>query len=176
MAYGDTLATAGRMVEAMTPYARAANLTFDEPAMLRLVDGYQRIGRTRDAAASLGLYLSQNPQNIAARRLLAQWQMAAGRWDDAIETLEGLRDQLGLRDVTLLQHLAIAYARSGAGVVARRYGAAAYRLSPMNAGVADAYGLALAADGQQEGARQLFDKALALAPGDPTILAHRAQL
>uniref|UniRef100_UPI0025FB03CA tetratricopeptide repeat protein n=1 Tax=uncultured Sphingomonas sp. TaxID=158754 RepID=UPI0025FB03CA len=96
--------------------------------------------------------------------------------DDAIETLEGLRDQLGLRDVALLQQLAIAYAQSGDGVVARRYGAAAYRLSPMNAGVADAYGLALAADGQQEGARQLFDKALALAPGDPTILAHRAQL
>lgn len=176
MAYGDTLATAGRLAEAIAPYARAADLTFDEPAMLRLIDGYQRTDRMRDAAVSLGLYLSQNPQSVSARRLLAQWQMAAGRWDDAIETLEGLRDQQGLRDVALLQHLAVAYAQSGDGVVARRYGAAAYRLAPMNAGVADAYGQALAADGEDEGARQLFDKALALAPGDPTVIAHRARL
>lgn len=46
----------------------------------------------------------------------------------------------------------------------------------MNAAVADAYGQALAADGAPDAARQLFDKALALAPGDPTILAHRAAL
>lgn len=176
IAYGDTLATAGRMGEAVTPYALAANLTFDRPAMLRLIDAYQRTGRNREAAASLGLYLSQNPQSVDARRLLAQWQMAAERWDDAIETLEGLRAQLGARDVALLQNLAIAYAQSGDGVVARRYAEAAYRLNPMNAGVADAYGLALAADGQETGARQLFDKALALSPGNPTILAHRARL
>ncbi|MDY0960254.1 tetratricopeptide repeat protein [Sphingomonas sp. CFBP8993] len=164
MAYGDMLATGGRIAEAVVPYARAADLTFDEPTMLRLTDAYQRTGRARDAAVSLGLYLSQNPQGIAARRLLARWQLAAGQWDAAIETLEGLRNQLGLRDVALLHGLAIAYARSGDGVVARRYGAAAYRLAPMNAGVADAYGQALAADGEKDGAQQLFDKVHALRP------------
>lgn len=166
-AYGDMLATTGRMVEAVAPYARAADLTFDEPTMLRLTDAYQRTGRARDVAVSLGLYLSQNPQSIAARRLLARWQLAAGQWDAAIETLEGLRSQLGLRDVALLHDLAIAYARFGDGVIARRYGAAAYRLAPMNAGVADAYGQALLADGQKDGARQLFDKARALRPNTP---------
>ncbi|WP_433910895.1 tetratricopeptide repeat protein [Sphingomonas yabuuchiae] len=176
LAYGDILATAGRNAEALRPYAKAADLTFDEPTMLRLVDSYQRTGRARDAAVSLGLYLSQNPQSVPARRLLAQWQMAAGRWDDAIETLEGLRAQLGLRDIALLHDLAVAYVGAGDGVVARRYAAAAYRLAPMNAAVADAYGQALAADGAPDAARQLFDKALALAPGDPTILAHRAAL
>ena len=176
MAYGDMLAVTGRMTEAVGPYARAANLTFDEPAMLRLIDAYQRIGQSRAAATALGVYLSQNPQSVPARRLLAAWQMAAGQWDDAIETLEGLRTQLGLGDIALLHNLAIAYAESGDGVVARRYAAAAYRLDPMNAGVADAYGVALAADGEEAGARQLFDKALALAPGDPVILRHRAAL
>lgn len=97
----------------MRPYAKAADLTFDEPTMLRLVDSYQRTGRARDAAVSLGLYLSQNPQSVPARRLLAQWQMAAGRWDDAIETLEGLRAQLGLRDIALLHDLAVAYVGAG---------------------------------------------------------------
>lgn len=176
MAYGDMLAVTGRMTEAVGPYARAANLTFDEPAMLRLIDAYQRIGQSRAAATALGLYLSQNSQSLPARRLLAAWQMAAGQWDDAIEMLEGLRTQLGPGDIALLHNLAIAYAESGDGVVARRYAAAAYRLDPMNAGVADAYGIALAANGEEAGARQLFDKALALAPGDPVILRHRAAL
>jgi Flp pilus assembly protein TadD len=176
IAYGDMLAVTGRMSEAVGSYARAANLTFDEPAMLRLIDGYQRIGQPRAAATALGLYLSQNPQSLPARRLLAAWQMAAGQWDDAIETLEALRTRLGPADVALLHDLAIAYAESGDGVVARRYATAAYRLAPMNAAVADAYGMALAADGEEAGARQLFDKALALAPGDPVILKHRAAL
>lgn len=176
LAYGDVLATAGRNAEALAPYAKAADLTFDEPTMLRLVDTYQRTGRARDAAVSLGLYLSQNPQGVDARRLLARWQMTAGQWDAAIETLEGLRTQIGLRDVALLHDLTIAYVGAGDGVVARRYASAAYRLAPMNAGVADAYGQALAADGEPDAARQLFDKALALAPGDPAILAHRARL
>ncbi|MFE8584333.1 tetratricopeptide repeat protein [Sphingomonas sp. NCPPB 2930] len=176
LAYGDVLSTIGRLSEALGPYARAADLTFDEPTMLRLVDGYGRAGRAREAAVALGLYLSQNPQSVPARRLLARWQLAAGEWDAAIETLEGLRMQLGPDDVALLHDLALAYAGAGDGLVARRYGAVAYGLAPMNAAAADAYGVALAAAGETEGARQLFDKALALAPGNPVIAGHRAAL
>ena len=46
----------------------------------------------------------------------------------------------------------------------------------MNAAAADAYGLALAAAGQTGGARQLLDKAVALAPDNRAIAAHRRQL
>lgn len=176
LAYGDVLALSGRSAEAVVPYARAANLTFDEPTMLRLIDGQIRAAKPRDAAVALGLYLSQNPQSVPARRLLAQWHLQDGDWDVAIELLEGLRGQLGSRDVVLLRDLALAYAGAGDGVVARRYGAAAYRLAPMNAEVADAYGVALAAAGDAEGAGQLFDKALALSPGNPVVIAHRSAL
>lgn len=176
LAYGDVLALSGRPAEAVAPYARAANLTFDEPTMLRLIDGQIRAAKPRDAAVALGLYLSQNPQSVPTRRLLAQWHLQDGDWDVAIELLEGLRDQLGSRDVVLLRDLALAYAGAGDGVVARRYGAAAYRLAPMNAEVADAYGVALAAAGEAEGAGQLFDKALALSPGNPVVIAHRSAL
>ncbi|MGE7206934.1 tetratricopeptide repeat protein [Sphingomonas sp. NPDC019816] len=176
MAYGDIQSLAGRSADALASYDRAANLTFDEPAMLRLIDGYMRTAKPRDAAVALGLYVSQNPQSVPARRLLGQWQLASGEWDEAIETLEGLRTQLGPRDVALLRDLALAYAGSGDGVVARRYGEAAYRLAPMNASVADAYGVALAAAGETEGARQLFDKALSLSPGNPVVIAHRDAL
>lgn len=46
----------------------------------------------------------------------------------------------------------------------------------MNAKVADAFGVTLAAAGEADGARQLFDKALALSPGNPAIIAHRDAL
>ena len=38
------------------------------------------------------------------------------------------------------------------------------------------YGVALAASGNIDGARQLLDKAVRLAPGDPAIAGHRRQL
>ena len=60
--------------------------------------------------------------------------------------------------------------------MARVYARAAYRLLPMSAAVCDAYGVALAADGAVEGARQLFAKAIALAPGDPVPRGHLRQL
>ena len=176
VALGDTLAAAGRAEEGAVAFARAADLQFDEPSALRLIDALGRAGKPGDAAATLALYLGQNPQSLVGQRLLGRWQVQSGRWAAAIETLEGVRRRVGNRDAGLLADLAMAYAGDGEGAVARRYGRAAYALAPMNAGVCDAYGVALAEDGDPAGARQLFDKALSLAPGDPTYLAHRKQL
>lgn len=176
VALGDTLGASGRDAEAVGAYTRAADLQFDEPTAMRLVDALGRAGKPADAAAALALYLGQNPQSLVGRRLLGRWQVAAGQWGDAIETLEGVRRRVGHRDAGLLADLALAYAGDGDGAVARRYGRAAYVLVPTNAGVCDAYGVALAEDGDVAGARQLFDKAVSLAPGNPTYLAHRKQL
>lgn len=176
LAWGDTLAAAERTGEAVAAFTRAADLRFDEPTVFRLVDALGRTGRQGDAAAALALYLGQNPQSLSARRLLGHWQVAAGEWDAGIATLEGVRQGTGNRDAGLLADLALAYAGGGDGAMARRYGRAAFALAPMNAGVADAYGVALAADGELAGARQLLDKAVALAPGDPVWVAHRKQL
>ena len=176
LAWGDTLAAVGRYPDASRAYARAADLQFDEPTAMRLVDALGRARRPTEAAAALALFLRQNPQSLTGRRLLGRWQVTSGDWDAAIETLEGVRAQMGDRDAGLLADLALAHAGDGEGAVARRYGRAAFALAPMNAGVADAYGVALAADGEIGGARQLLDKAQALAPGDPVYLAHRRQL
>jgi Flp pilus assembly protein TadD len=180
LALGDVLAAAGRDGEAAIAYRRAADLRFDEPTALRLIDQLSRARRPDEAAAALALYLGQNPQSVSARRVLGHWQVSSGRWNEAIETLEGVRRQIGNRDAALLADLALAYAgddaNGGGGAVARRYGRAAYALAPMNPSVADAYGVALAADGAVGPARQLFDKAIALAPGNPVYLAHRRQL
>ena len=176
LAWGDMLATTGAWASAATIYARAADLQFDEPAALRLIDALGRAGRRADAARTLALYLAQNPQGLTGRRLLGHWQVASGAWEAAIDTLEGVRRSAGDRDAQLLADLALAYAGNGAGDVARVYGRAAYRLAPLSPVVADAYGVALAAAGEPGAARQLVDKAIALAPGDPSYLAHRRQL
>jgi len=193
LALGDALSVAGRYREAAPVYARAANLRFDEPVMLRLVDALGRAGQAEQAATALALYLSQNPQSVAARRILGRLQLGAGQAAAAIETLEGVRHQLGTRDALLLADLSRAYgavaAREGEGggdggggdAVALRYARAAYALAPMNAAVVDAYGVALAADVEagpaaRDGARQLLEKAAMLAPGDGVIASHLAGL
>ena len=176
LALGDALAVEGRYGEAVDAYAGAADLAFDEPTLLRLVDAFGRLGRARDAASSLALYLAQNPQSLTARRLLGHWQLAGGRSDLAVETLEGVRRAIGNRDAALLADLALGYAATGEGAIARRYARAAYALAPMNARVADVYGVALDADGDQAGARQLLTKAVALDPDDATIAAHLRQI
>ncbi|SFO04844.1 tetratricopeptide repeat protein [Sphingomonas sp. OK281] len=176
LALGDALVAAGRYGEAAPVYARAADLSFDEPTMLRLIDALGRAGRAENAATTLALYLSQNPQSLAGQRLLGHWQVASGEWDAAIETLEGVRRRVGNRDGGVLVDLALAYAGSDDGAIAVRYGRAAYLLSPMSPAAADAYGAALSADGDVVGARQLLDKAVRLAPGDAAIADHRRQL
>ena len=176
LALGDTLVAAARYPEAAATYARAADLSFDEPTMLRLVDALERSGRTEDAATALALYLSQNPQSLAGLRLLGHWQVQSGAWNAAIETLEGVRRRVGNRDFGVLTDLAQAYAGSDDGAIAVRYGRAAYAISPMNAAAADAYGVALAANGNIEGARQLLVKASRLAPDDVTIAGHLTAL
>jgi Flp pilus assembly protein TadD len=176
LALGDALAAASHWADAASAYAAAADLAFDEPTMLRLVDALGRADRPRDAAAALSLYLEQNPQSVPALRLLGDLQLAGGDSAAAIETLESLRRMIGNRDAALLARLARAYAAADESAVARRYARAAYALAPMNPGVADAYGVALAADGDLGAARQLMAKAVALAPADPQIAAHARQI
>ena len=102
--------------------------------------------------------------------------MLNGESDAAVETLESVRRMAGNRDAALLADLALAYAAGKDPAVARSYGRAAYRLAPMNAGVCDAYAVALAAAGDLAEARQLAAKAVALAPGDPVIATHARRI
>ncbi|HEX4694985.1 tetratricopeptide repeat protein [Sphingomonas sp.] len=172
---GDTLMTMGRAGEAADAYRRAADIRFDEPTMLKLVDALDRAGRRPDGLKVLSLFLSQHPENVAALRLAAHWQIAARDWDGAIDTLEDLRSRVGSRDVGLLAELA--YANIGAGNVddALDYGAAAYELAPMSPAASDAYGWAFYAAGDSAKARDLLEKAVMLAPRQAALRWHLAQ-
>ncbi|MFD1033816.1 tetratricopeptide repeat protein [Sphingomonas hankookensis] len=173
---GDALAGAGQMAAAATTYARAATSRFDEATMLRLVDARDRAGQRDAASATLSLFLTQNPGNVAALRLLGGWQLAAGDNDTAIETLESLRERVGDRDVAVLAMLAQAYAGADQPDAAQGYASAAYALAPSNPMAADALGWALYAGDNIGAAVPLAVKAVRLAPGDAAIRWHMAQI
>lgn len=157
---GDVLFAAGKTGPAAAAYARAADLRFDRPAMLRLIEARAASGDRNGAADVLALYLAQNPQASDARRALANVQLAA-KDDAAAATLDGLVQDLGGRDALLLAQATAAH--EGAGEDALAEARAAYRLQPMNRAVVVAYAQALAASGDREGARQLAAKTAALA-------------
>ncbi|WP_448663203.1 tetratricopeptide repeat protein [Sphingomonas sp. CJ20] len=173
---GDTLMLLNRPADAATAYRRAADLRFDQPVMLRLVDALDGAGRREDAANVLALYLSQNPIDIAALRLSGQWQLAAGDYDAAIDTLETLRGRIGDGDAVLNAELATAYAEAGEVEAAQELGEAAYALAPSNVAVVDAFGWALYRGGDLTGAAELLQKAVALAPRHAGLRWHLAQV
>jgi len=175
LALGDTFAAMGRYADAAASYRRAADIRFDEPTMLRTVDALDRAGQRADAANVLALFLSQNPQSIAGQCLAAHWQVAAGNFADAIETLEGLRSRVGNRDAALLSELAYAYIGDDDADTGLRYAKAAYALAPLNPATADAFGWALYQQGDTAAAVQLLEKAVAIAPAHAALRWHLAQ-
>lgn len=173
---GDTLTALGRGGQAVAAYRRAADLRFDQGTMLRLTSALELAGDPAGASGVLALFLDQNPRNVAALRLAAHWQIAAGDYDAAIDTLEGLRARIGDRDAALLAELALAYDGKGVDAPARSFAAAAYALAPANAAAADAYGWTLFGAGDEDGALQLTQKAVTIAPGNPILRWHLAQV
>lgn len=173
---GDALMVAGKPAGAVTAFRRAADARFDEPTAMRLVEAMDRAGDRQGAARTLALFLSQNPRNVAALQLTAQWQLAAGEAEAAATTLEQLRARLGDRDPALLAALAEAYGRIGDAETALGYAEAAYRLAPLNPAVGGAYGWALYAAGDADAGAAVLEKAVTIAPRQPTLRWHLAQI
>src|SRR3569833_537556 len=101
-----TLALVGRAFEATGERDWAAN--FLDRSAWPAANGaapFDRAGRRPDGLKVLSLFLSQHPEDVAALRLAAHWQIAARDWDGAIDTLEDLRSRVGSRDAGLLAEL-----------------------------------------------------------------------
>jgi predicted Zn-dependent protease len=170
---GDTLAFQGRWREAADTYQRAADLKFDEPTMLRLVEALQRAGDGKAGVAVTDLFRTQHPQSRAATLLAADSALAAKQWDRAGRLLDALRHQTGNRDATLLNNLAWVRMAQGHPGEAVKLAEAAYSLTPNSAPVAGSYGWFAHAAGDKATAVALLEKAVALAPDIP---AYRARL
>lgn len=173
---GDALAALGQPLQAADAYRLAANISFNEPVALRLIDVLDRGGRRADAMATLHLFLSQNPRNVAALLLASDYFQAAGQWSDSIRILEGLRTRIGNRDALILNNLAWAWFRKGENDKGLTYAARAYALTPSNPAAADTFGwLLFKSETDRRAGIELLEKARAIAPASSAIHWHLAQ-
>lgn len=172
---GDVLMTMNRPGDAVAAYRRAAAIRFDQPVLLRLMEAQGATGDVAGSTRVLATFIAQNPQNLTAQRLLADRQLAAGQFAEAVDTLEALRFRIGNRDAALLAALAQGYAGLEDAAMAIRYGEAAYALAPANPVAAHAYGLARLVAADTAGAVPLLEKAVAMAPGHAGLRWHLAQ-
>jgi tetratricopeptide (TPR) repeat protein len=173
---GDVQASLGNWQAAAAAYQKAANLDFSEATALRFARALANVGDRQGAASVIGLYLSQNPQSIPVRRLHADLHMASGRWQSAIAEFEIIRARTGNRDAALLNNLAWASINAGETAQALRYARAAYGLMPDNPAVAGTLGWAQHRVGSdRDGAVAMLEKAVRLAPLDPSMRFQLAQ-
>lgn len=173
---GDALGAVGQPLEAADAYRLAANISFNEPVALRLIDALDRGGRRPDAIATLNLFLTQNPRNVAALLLASDYFQAAEQWSDSIRILEGLRARIGNRDALILNNLAWAWFRKGDADKGVAYAARAYALTPSNPAAADTFGwLLFETDTDRRAGIELLEKARAIAPASPAVHWHLAQ-
>jgi tetratricopeptide (TPR) repeat protein len=170
---GDALAIQGDYAGAAGAYRRAANLAFNEPVALRLIEALRNSGNQEGATKVLTLFLQQNPQNVSAQTMAANAYMQAKRWPEAIAHYEAVRRRLGNNDATLLNNLAWAYAETGdydrAVPLARR----AWTLEPRNPVTSDTLGWLLFRSGKDRvRGVALLEQAARGAPTDEEIRAH----
>jgi len=173
---GDSLAEMSRWPEAAEAYRHAANISFSEPVALRLIDALRRADDPAGATRVLALFVSQNPQNIAAQFLSADLRMAERDWKGAASVLERLRTRLGDRDLVLLNNLAWAYFSQGRGADALPLARRAFELSPANPAVADTLGWILFKTGaDRPRGLALIRRASMQSPEEPGTRWHLAQ-
>jgi tetratricopeptide (TPR) repeat protein len=170
---GDALAIQGDHAAAAAAYRRAANLAFNEPVALRLIEALRNSGDEQGASKVLTLFLQQNPQNVSALTMAANAYLQGKRWREAIPLYEGVRRRLGDNDSTLLNNLAWAYAETGdfdrALPLARR----AWTLDPKNPVTTDTLGWLLYRSGKDRvRGIALLEQAARGAPTDEEIRGH----
>lgn len=173
---GDVQGALGNWQAAAAAYKTAANLDFSEGTALRFARALVNVGDVQGAARVIALYLSQNPQSIPVRLMLADIHMGAGRWQSAVAELEIVRARVGNRDAALLNNLAWASIKAGEAETALRYARAAYGLMPGNPAVSGTYGWALHREGTDRArAVAMLEKAARVAPLDPALRFQLAQ-
>ncbi|HEX8062295.1 MAG TPA: tetratricopeptide repeat protein [Allosphingosinicella sp.] len=170
---GDALAIEGDYAAAAVAYRRAANLAFNEPVALRLIEALRNSGDDQGAAKVLTLFLQQNPQNVSAQTMAANAYLQAKRWPEAIALYEAVRKRLGNNDATLLNNLAWAYSATGDYDRAIPLAQRAAALEPRNPVTADTLGWLLFRSGKDRvRGLALLEQAARGAPTDQDISAH----
>ncbi len=161
----DAAMGVGNYGAAINALSDARNIRFTEGVMLRTVEAYRAMGDERAAGDVLSQFLTYNPSNVAALRLMAYGYLDNRNYPAARILLEKLRARLGNRDVLLLSALAQAQLGEGDVETAVETARLAYFLQPSSPVVTHILGLALLKSGDhRRDALDLLEKAVTVAP------------
>lgn len=172
MLVGDVLVATQRWGDAAHAYRDAASLQFSEGVALRLADAQARAGDAAAGAATLSLFLAQNPRSIPALNAASDAMLAAGAWAQAEAVIGSVRRRIGNGDLLLLNNAA--WAANGAGDQARalRFARLAFSRQPASPALADTLGAISAEGGDRAYGVALIEQALAIASNDPAFRQH----
>lgn len=174
---GDVQLAMGNGEAALQRYRLAARIRMPQNLMLRTVAAYMLAGHRADAERVAVEYLRNNPMDREAARLAAHFAAQRGDWPRARQLLENLRANGAARDVAVLSELSLAQLRTGDGQAAVQTGENAYRLQRASPTAAVAWGLGLAALGQDSGtSAALLTKAQRIMGNHPLIAEGQSRL
>jgi tetratricopeptide (TPR) repeat protein len=151
---------------AVRAFREARRISASEAVGLRLANAQHWSGDPAGAGATVVQLLEANPSGMSANRIAGHLYVDIGRWDDAIRYFERVRVRGGNRDLVLLRELARAWMAKGNPREAGRYAALAYRLQPASLSATVQYAEILAELGATAKARDLYEKAAAMDPGN----------
>jgi putative PEP-CTERM system TPR-repeat lipoprotein len=158
----------GRAVEL---YEQASTQLWNRSVVLRLSTAYREAG-SADATVPLERWLSENPDDAAARRAYAQLLQEQGDGEQAIALYQRVLES-NSNDPVALNNLAWEYAQNGkegALELAER----AYELRPDIGSIADTYGWILYLEGRSDDAVNVLREAVELSPNNGEIQYHLA--
>ncbi len=167
---GDIQIRNNNINTALKYFNDARSIKFEQSLMLRLVDAYRRAKNYDAARETLLSYLSNNPRDLMAQKLIADTYMELGDAAQSIFWLESIRDRIGYNDTIILTKLARSYVAFGQLDEAVRMAKIAYDINPFNVDTTRVYGFTLLEQGVNSSAAvELLEKAQKLLPNDEGI-------
>ncbi|HVR91733.1 MAG TPA: tetratricopeptide repeat protein [Novosphingobium sp.] len=174
---GDVQLALRRGPAAVERYRAAATVRLTDDLLLRMFSAFVLAGQGQAIGPMANNYLAMNPQNRLAARVVASGAAATGDWSRSRLMLENLRARSGGSDVRLLSDLALAKLREGDKAGAFATAQSAYRLQRASPVAAQAYAMALIANGRRDDSvRRLLDKAQASMGSNPLLVEARRKL
>jgi putative PEP-CTERM system TPR-repeat lipoprotein len=167
---GDIAMQRQRYGDAIPAYTKAFEFEKTTMRAIGLYNAYNRSGNTTKALALIQSWVSKNPSDPAARRVLAGAYSQAGQLALAQQQYETLSKQLP-DDAYILNDLAylmLKRRQPGALAIAEK----AYQLAPDEASVADTLGWALLEAGEPGKALRYLREAQVRAPNNPEVREH----
>ena len=170
---GDLAAAEGRWLEAASAYARAIDVRFGTPLVIKRHRALLRAGRASDAEAALRDALRIGDGDIALRMYAGEQAVAAGKWRTAIEHYDAVV-AIDPNHVVALNNLAWSL-REARDPRALPVAEDAWRRAPNAAQVADTLGTILTDGGDAARGLSLLKRAMDLAPDVPQYRLKYAQ-